>query len=155
MLAWRRLRAPRPGLSRARGPRGATKARPREKSPKPGRVAAPACLSPHQPPWGGGSYQPGGGKFPVHLQGEKPPGPRLHPQVYLFSQEALVKDLLQRVKPGRTLWGLTKDGPCVSTSFFVCLFFLSLFVLFALFFVFLGPHQWHMEVRRLGAESEL
>ena len=27
--------------------------------------------------------------------------------------------------------------------------------IFYLFFVFLGPHLWHMEVPRLGVESEL
>ena len=37
-----------------------------------------------------------------------------------------------------------------SWGFFVCLF---CFVLFCL--VFLGPHPWHMEVIRLGVESEL
>ena len=32
---------------------------------------------------------------------------------------------------------------------------LELKKLFFLFLVFLGPHLWHMEVPRLGAESEL
>ena len=47
--------------------------------------------------------------------------------------------------------------------FFVCLFFFAVQKLislirshlFILFFCFLGPHAWYMEVPRLGVESEL
>ena len=41
----------------------------------------------------------------------------------------------------------------ITTSDFARGYKLFFFLLFA--FCFLGPHQWHMEVSRLGVESEL
>ena len=39
--------------------------------------------------------------------------------------------------------------------FILFYFILFYFILFYLSFVFLGPHPWHMEVPRLGAQLEL
>ena len=48
---------------------------------------------------------------------------------------------------------------CISLDFATFFFknFLSnyFYLLLLLFFVFLGPHQWHMEVPRLGVKLEL
>ena len=56
-------------------------------------------------------------------------------------------------QPGtRELWGVSKNfyfekNPTANNFYFNFLFFF--------FFVFLGAHLWHMEVPRLGVESEL
>ena len=57
----------------------------------------------------------------------------------------------------RQVWALLgeQDGGCLVTAVFPRTPGTSLLRSLFLFFVFLGPHLWHMEGPRLGAESEL
>ena len=57
--------------------------------------------------------------------------------------------------PDTALQGLAWSGsPCAKLHLLDRLFFL-LFIVFNFTLVFLGPHRQHMEVPRLGDESEL
>ena len=58
--------------------------------------------------------------------------------------------LLQKLRPVTRSCNIES---CYGKSGFV--FWFLVFFLVFLFFVFLGPHLWHMEVPRLGVQSEL
>ena len=49
----------------------------------------------------------------------------------------------------------TEDKPHQFTVLSILQTFFFFFLSFLFFFWFLGPHLWHMEVRRLGVKSEL
>ena len=57
------------------------------------------------------------------------------------------------IKSGPLTQCWTLNPLCHSRNSF--LFFFSFFLFFFFFFVFLGLHSWHMEVPRLGVQSEL
>ena len=87
--------------------------------------------------------------FNVHHPDRLPKEPSGSPMLYQLSRHFYFPALLycsHPTSPEYTVWERTVGGGCLLS----CLCFLSKNFFFFVFFSFLGPHLWHVEVPRLG-----